>query len=304
MGINSWNHQFKLGRNINVFSIIVTCKGRLDHLKRSLPRLLSLANAEVIVVDFSCPQGTAGYVRQNFPLAKVVTVPEKAYFSNWEARNAGAKIAKGETLVFCDADTILAVNALSLIALDCFGYFTLAQFARFETDDHVISRNQLRGFQVIPSQSFRLLGGYDEVLQGYAAGGDTDLEERCMLIGVPAKELDAKIVEEVISHDNVSRLTYHQSPLRLSYLTGLLYRRAKLTLMQLNREVQTPIDKRNELYFAARQAADFLEQGKAEISISIEIDSRIIGMPRQLGYESGKCSVSIVVQASLQDKIE
>ena len=49
------------------FSIITTCKGRLDHLKQTLPAMLAQADAEVIVVDFSCPQDTAGYVERNLP---------------------------------------------------------------------------------------------------------------------------------------------------------------------------------------------------------------------------------------------
>ncbi len=42
--------------------------------------------------------------------------------------------------------------------------------------------NQLKGFHVIPAPAFRRLGGYDEVLEGYAAGADTDLEDRLSLI--------------------------------------------------------------------------------------------------------------------------
>ncbi len=291
-----------------MFSIIVTCKGRLEHLKRTLPSMLAQGNAEVIVVDFSCPQHTGDHVRQNFSAAKVVMVPGKAYFSNWEARNAGASIAKGDVLVFCDADTVLASDALKWIDKNipktCFGFFATEQSLKFKNGGDVISRNQLKGFQVVPAQSFKVLGGYDEVLQGYAAGGDTDLQDRCALIGVPTQELDAKIVEEVINHDNESRLLYHQSPLRLSYLVGLLYRRAKLTLMQIYHEVQTPLERRHELYQAALKASALLEQGKTEISITIEVDKQHIGMPRQLGYQKGTCSVSIVVQASLLEKLE
>lgn len=270
--------------------------------------MLAQKDAEVIVVDFSCPQNTGDFVRQNFPAVKVVMVPDKSYFSNWEARNAGANVAKGEVLVFCDADTVLAPHALVWIeknvAKTCFGFFATEQSLKFKTDDLVISRNQLKGFQVVPVQSFKLLGGYDEILQGYAAGGDTDLQDRCELISVPTKELDAGIIAEVMNHDNETRLTFHQSPLRQTYLVGLLYRRAKLTLMQMYHEVQTPLHRRKELYEAAQKASLLLEQGKSEISITIELDNQHIGMPRELGYQKGTCSVSILVQASLHEKID
>ena len=54
------------------FSIITTCMGRLDHLKQTLPRLLEQPDCEVIVVDWSCPQDTAGYVAKHFPAVNVV----------------------------------------------------------------------------------------------------------------------------------------------------------------------------------------------------------------------------------------
>ncbi len=41
------------------FSIITTCKGRLEHLKQTLPAMLAQKDSEVIVVDYSCPHGTA-----------------------------------------------------------------------------------------------------------------------------------------------------------------------------------------------------------------------------------------------------
>jgi len=38
--------------------------------------------------------------------------------------------------------------------------------------------NQLKGFQIVSRENFQKVGGYDELLSGYAAGGDTELEER------------------------------------------------------------------------------------------------------------------------------
>src|SRR5881409_3903042 len=92
-------------------SIITTCMARLEHLKLSLPAMLAQPGAEVVVVDFSCPQQTGDYVAKHFGRARVVSVPGEQSFSNWKARNAGAAAATGDLLLFCDADTVLAENA-------------------------------------------------------------------------------------------------------------------------------------------------------------------------------------------------
>src|SRR4029453_19625824 len=72
-------------------------------------------DAEVIVVDYSCPEGTGDYVGRHFPSARVVWVEGEMGFSNWKARNRGADAATSDVLVFCDADIILAENAIDVI---------------------------------------------------------------------------------------------------------------------------------------------------------------------------------------------
>ena len=76
------------------------------------------------------------------------------------------------------------------------------------------------------------LGGYDEVLSGYAAGGDTDLEDRLILAGLKATSLGDGIIDDVVEHDNVARFTFHREPIDISYAAGLLYRRAKMALLR------------------------------------------------------------------------
>ena len=44
----------------------------------------------------------------------------------------------------------------------------------------------MKGFHAIPTSAFRRLGGYDDVLAGYAAGADTDLEDRMPLSASPS----------------------------------------------------------------------------------------------------------------------
>ena len=56
------------------FSLIVTCKGRLMHLRQTLPLFCALPDTEVILVDYGCPDGSGVWAAANFPAARVVRV--------------------------------------------------------------------------------------------------------------------------------------------------------------------------------------------------------------------------------------
>ena len=288
------------------FSIITVSKGRLDHLKQSLPSMLDQPAREVIVVDYSCPSGTADHVRDHFPSATVVAVEGEGAFSNWRGRNAGAAAATGDLLVFCDADVILAQGAISWISerLPLRAYAELDPKAESATGpERPMASNQLKGFQVVPSRAFRRVGGYDEVLEGYAAGGDTDLADRLRRAGLGYATFDpGKVVQSVIDHGDDERLTYFSDPVRISYGAGLLYRAAKFYLMRMLNRRNLPLKTRQELYRAARGAMDKLDSEQSAVALSVDVDVQPVRMPRQLGFKQGTRKVSLKV--SLQGNAE
>lgn len=290
------------------FSIITTCKGRLDHLKRSLSQMVGQGASEVIVVDYSCPEGTADYVEEHFPSVRVVRVERESGFSNWRARNRGAEVASSNVLVFCDADTILAEGAVDVINATLpprrYGFFSRKATLRFNKSRIRIGDNQLRGFHIIPAQAFRALGGYDEVLEGYAAGGDTDLEDRLVLRGIRPFQLGEGIIDDVIEHEHETRFTYHRDPISISYAAGILYRRAKLTLLRTVKQPNLDLKTRLNLYAAARKAASGIAAGKNVAAMNVTLENQPVGMPRQLGYSRGTQSVSLTVRIALDGKLE
>ncbi len=289
------------------FSIITACKGRLEHLKQTLPHMQAQGAAELIVVDYSCPEDTADFVAANFPGVRVVRVEGQPGFSNWKARNHGAAVARADMLVFCDADTILAPGALAVIdctlPADRFGFFTREATARFNKTGLRLGHNQLRGFQAVPAAAFRKLGGYDDVLEGYAAGGDTDLEERLAMAGVKGVRLGDGIIDEVVEHDNAARFTFHRAPIRISYATGLFYRRAKLALMRMRGGAELSLKQRQAIYAAAQRSAQRIARGENISVMQVNLEDTPVGMPRQLGFESGKCVVSINIKLEMTGKI-
>ena len=289
-------------------SIITTCKGRLEHLKQTLPRMIESGAYEVVVVDFSCPDGTAAYVSEHFPSVRVVSVEGQTYFSNWKARNAGAAAATSNLLVFCDADTIVAERAVAWLRENLpprnFGFLERAATLHFNKQGLPLAANQLRGFHVVPAAAFRRASGYDELFEGYAAGADTDLESRLSLLGLNGFSLDpSTIVEDVIQHDNDDRMRHHRAPINVSYGTGLIYRIAKFAVLKNRRTAELPLKTRRLIYKAASEAATRL-QVEDNTKMALTIAKEAIGMPRQLGFESAAIEVTLQVRVSGKDRID
>lgn len=219
-----------------ILSIITSCKGRLEHLKQSLPSMLDQDDCEVVVVDFSCPQGVATYVQENFPSARVACIPDRTDFAICEARNAGAAHSTGKWLAFVDADTILTPNALSSFVQT----LPAKSFAKFgkgsDLKTHkltasVLSKNSLRGFMVVEREVFEKMGGYDAVLKGYGAGGDVEFDYRLTYFGYNPVMLPETIVTQVLDHDNALRLKYSGLDLMVSYIRGRVYFQIKRTVL-------------------------------------------------------------------------
>lgn len=101
----------KYNMSMDKISIITFSKGRLHHLKRTLPFMLEQRHDELIVVDYACPDGTADWV-ENVHRYKAKTVraePEKVgpHINRAHARNMGAVAAAGDYLIFFDSDTFV-----------------------------------------------------------------------------------------------------------------------------------------------------------------------------------------------------
>jgi|6_EtaG_2_1085325.scaffolds.fasta_scaffold00989_22 hypothetical protein len=95
-------------------AIVVTCKGRLDYLKDTLPKMCSQDTRDtftyrVVLVDYGCPDGTFEYFHRNpLPNLRVIKVEDKTdYFNLSRARNCGVMLADANIINFSDADTLV-----------------------------------------------------------------------------------------------------------------------------------------------------------------------------------------------------
>jgi len=98
---------------IRTISVIIPAHNEERYLRQTLDALKEQDYDwfEIIVVANGCTDSTAEVAQGR--CNRLVTLSQK---SLGVARNLGARLAKGELLLFLDADTILAPNALRVIA--------------------------------------------------------------------------------------------------------------------------------------------------------------------------------------------
>jgi len=226
------------------FSIVATCKDRLEHLKIALTGFMAQSDAEIVVVDYSCPQHAGAYVREACPDACVVEVPDRPHFNLADARNMGAASARGDILLFCDADTLLADNVTARLA----GLLEPSSFICFGGKD-----NSLRGICAVPREAFDLVEGYDDVIEGYG-GEDLDFYFRLQLAGYTSISIDAEGFASSQPHGNELRTAHYRiKNIKLSFLVSRAYRLCKELTLQIQRRPELPRARREALWKLARQ---------------------------------------------------
>ncbi len=99
-----------------IFSIVIPAHNEEKFISRCLQSVSILNDSdqikEVIVVNNASTDQTGDMVKRDFPRVKLINEPRKGLTI---AYNRGAKAAKGDILVFIDADSILPPNHLSKI---------------------------------------------------------------------------------------------------------------------------------------------------------------------------------------------
>jgi len=159
----------------------MTCKGRLDFLRESLPAVIAQTTFyafDVTVVDYGCPDGTFGWLQQYHPGVRAVLVKDcTEYFNFSRARNVGALATKTPVIAFCDAD--VSPTPIWLQTL----------MDQLEEPPVVMTHPQWKrggcGICAIKRQTFMDIRGYDEDLEGWG-WEDIDLRNRALKAGVVA----------------------------------------------------------------------------------------------------------------------
>lgn len=226
-------------------SLITTCKGRLHHLRQTLPEMMKQEDAECIVVDYGCPQGTGDWVAENFAQVKVVRVNNDPGFNQCRARNLGAVAASSSLFCFVDADIRLAPGFASWIGENCTTKtFLRAAPVTIETWGTFACRRE----------DFWRVGGYDEIYEGWGASPE-DLYLRLVAAGCSEKQFPGSLISS-IPHSDAERTTYYENKNRWwQHRINSLYLIAKLDLMKLL-GTELPVEQRRSLYAEAARAIE------------------------------------------------
>ncbi len=249
----------------DILTFVVVCKGRLEHLRRTLPKLERQPHTRTILVDARCPDGAAGWATANCPGVKVIRLDDQGAFNLCRARNVGLAACETPWVCFIDADVVLADDFAAQVAPDL-------RPGRFHRFAFFPDRYDLAGTCIVATDDARAIEGYDEVMVGWG-GEDFDLYSRLVIRGVAQVVLDNSAIDTVIDHGDELRIAHTASKdLVFSQASTAVYRLAKVNLLSRATGGLLTVEDRRRLYDQAhetvRQALD-AEDGIGRLRLDI-----------------------------------
>lgn len=192
---------------------------------------------DCVVVDYSCPEHTADWVRQHWPAVRVVCVEGESQFNLARARNAGAAACDADWICFIDADVLVE----PVFSTEISKGLKLGAFYRPDPFDALTW-----GTVIVARSDFECIGGYDDVIQGWG-GEDDDLYMRLQQAGCRAGNFPGSFMRG-INHADADRVRHYAIKDRLlSQRINALYIRIKSDMTRLA-GMPLPQDIRRSLY--------------------------------------------------------
>ena len=245
-------------------SFVTTCKGRLDHLRQTLPRMAEQSDSECIVVDYDCPDGAADWVAANFPKVRLVRVADAPLFRKAHAQNLGAAIAVAPWLCLIDADILVSSSFMaSLTPLLSSGQYLRPQPFGFG----------VYGSFVCAREDFESVGGYDEAFDGVSYMDD-DLYVRLAMAGIRGSGFPGEHFT-AIDHDHELRTRHYEIKDRpLNHRINFYYANIKHDLMRQAGGANLPLESRRAIYAEVKrlllaQACGETDSTRLEITLPV-----------------------------------
>ena len=197
-----------------------TCKGRTQHIRRTLPQnLADNPNAKFIVVDYNDKDGLAEYLKNNH-LADmqsgrlvVYQYRDTSNFRMAHAKNMAHRLAMlegADVLVNVDADNFTGPGFDDYVAKQ----FNGAGSGNFFMWSRMVKEGQGRlprgisGRMAVTRDDFILTGGYDERYEAYSPD-DKDFKARLLRLGLDGREIDPLYLKAILHTD---KLRYKEYP--------------------------------------------------------------------------------------------
>ena len=223
-------------------SFVTTCKGRLEHLRQTLPRMVMQPDAECIVVDYDCPDGAADWVHANYPEVKVVRVHDAPQFHKTHAENLGAAEATAPWLCLIDADIVVDQAFISRLAplLVSGSYLRPAP----------LDWNAYGSF-VCAKKDFDAIEGYDEVIESSGCMDD-DLYCRLEISGIRPATFPGELFVGIPHDDTIRTQHYEIKDRSFSQTINAVYTNIKHDLMRHSSLSILPLATRRIIYAEVR----------------------------------------------------
>lgn len=185
-------------------AFVTTCKGRLHHIQQTLPTIIAESPAEIILVDYGCPDNTGNWVEEHYPEVKVIRVNDDPGFCLPRARNIGAAHSSAPWLCFIDADIKVKSGWLDWMRQSL-------EDGRFYRPSLADGRQlqEIAGTFLCTRTAFTTARGYDEVFRGWG-GEDIDLYARLPQEGNAQPAYYPNQFVEPIPHADDERTTFHE----------------------------------------------------------------------------------------------
>lgn len=185
-------------------AFVVTCKGRLHHLKQSLPLLVASRPTEIVVVDYGCPDGAGDWVEREFAGVKLVRVDDDPFFCLSRARNKGAAYVESDWICFIDADVLVSPGWSAWTHR----FLQEGCFYKAGAEHRKRDRN-IWGTVLCQRSAFNQIAGYDEIIRGWG-GEDDDLYLRLRDSGLIESYIPPGYLTGV-SHSDNERTEFHEN---------------------------------------------------------------------------------------------
>ena len=241
-------------------AFLTTSKGRLHHIRKTLPLMVAQAAAEVVVVDYGCPDHTGDWVEANFPTVKVVRVTDDEGFCLARARNLCARHSQSDWLVFIDGDVESAAGWVDWMQQHVApGHFYRAAPIGGERDPDTY------GTLICARTDFEAIGGFDEAFRGWG-GEDDDFYGRLRQHGVVEADYPAEFVNPIRHGDEERAGLSGVRDRRQQIVVNQCYRAAKAQFARLSGKGATlSLETRVKLLNVTQQAlSKWFDEGAAK----------------------------------------